>query len=151
TDVWARSVDLDRGIPQSTLKRITEGPAHREHAAFSNSGRYVAFSSDQSGPQNIWIRDLVTGKESSAAASSVTERYPVLNASGTRVTYSTIEKDKRKVYVSAPGGTLENLCEGCLRATDWSRDEKAVLVFGGNPYQINLLDLASHQQAPLLK
>jgi hypothetical protein len=24
-------------------------------------------------------------------------------------------------------------------------------VFGGNPYQINLLDLATHQQTPLLK
>jgi Tol biopolymer transport system component len=151
TDVWTLSLDLNRGIPQSTLKRITEGPAHREHASFSNSGRYVAFSSDQSGPQNIWIRDLVTGKESSVAASSFTERYPVLNASGTRVTYSTIEKDKRELYVSAPGGTKEKLCEGCLRATGWSREEKEVLVFGGNPYQINLLDLASHQQSPLLK
>ena len=28
---------------------------------------------------------------------------------------------------------------------------KTVLVFGGTPYQINLLDLASHQQTPLLK
>src|SRR5262249_32358707 len=40
---------------------------------------------------------------------------------------------------------------GCLRATDWSRDEKTLLVFGGNPYQIDVLDLASHQQTPLLK
>src|SRR5262249_54749856 len=55
------------------------------------------------------------------------------------------------VYVSAPGGAPEKLCEGCLRATDWSRDEKTILVFGGDPYQINILDLASHQQTPLLK
>jgi hypothetical protein len=55
------------------------------------------------------------------------------------------------VYVSSPGGTPEKLCEGCLRATDWSRDERSVLVFGGNPYQVNVLDLASHQQTPVLK
>jgi hypothetical protein len=55
------------------------------------------------------------------------------------------------VYVSAPGGTPEKLCEGCLRATDWSRDEKTLLMFGGNPYQIDVLDLASHRQTPLLK
>jgi Tol biopolymer transport system component len=62
------------------------------------------------------------------------------------------EKDnKRVVYLTAPGGVPEKLCEGCLRATDWSRDEKTLLVFGGNPYQINVLDLASHQQTPLLK
>ena len=55
------------------------------------------------------------------------------------------------VYVAAPGGTPEKLCEGCLQATDWSRDGKTIVVFGGNPYQINLLDLASRQQTPLLK
>jgi Tol biopolymer transport system component len=75
----------------------------------------------------------------------------VINPSGTRIAFSVYEKDNRVVYVSAPGGTLEKLCEGCLRATDWSNDEKTVLVFGGNPYQINILDLASHQQTVLLK
>jgi len=34
---------------------------------------------------------------------------------------------------------------------DWSRDEKTLLMYGGNPYQVNVLDLASHQQTPLLK
>ena len=97
------------------------------------------------------MRDLATGKESSVAGSSFVQTYPVINASGARIAFSVYEKDKRVVYVSAPGGAPEKLCEGCLRATDWSRDEKTLLVFGGNPYQINVLDLASHQQTPLLK
>ena len=48
-------------------------------------------------------------------------------------------------------GARERVCEGCFRATDWSRDEKALLIFAGNPYQVNLLDLASHRQTTLLK
>jgi Tol biopolymer transport system component/predicted Ser/Thr protein kinase len=151
TDVWSLPVNLDRGGPIGALERITQGPALRGYASLSNNGRYVAFSSDQSGQRNIWIRDLVTMKESSVASSPFTELYPVVNSSGARIAFSVFEKDKRVVYVSAPGGTPEKLCEGCLRATDWSRDEKSVLVFGGNPYQINILDLASHQQTPLLK
>jgi Tol biopolymer transport system component len=97
------------------------------------------------------MRELATGKEFSVASSSFAQRYPVSNASGARIAFSVFEKDKRVVYVSAPGGAPEKLCEGCLRATDWSLDEKTLLVFGGNPYQINVLDLASHQQIPLLK
>jgi Tol biopolymer transport system component len=151
TDVWSLPFNLDRGSPKGALERITQGPAQRGYASLSNNGRYVAFSSDQSGQQNIWIRDLETGKESSVASSPFIELYPVVNASGARIAFSVFEKDKRVVYVSAPGGTPEKLCEGCLRATDWSRDEKTVLVFGGNPYQINVLDLASHQQTALLK
>jgi eukaryotic-like serine/threonine-protein kinase len=151
TDIWSLPFNLDRGSPKGALERITQGPAQRGYASLSNNGRYVAFSSNQSGQDNIWIRDLVTGKESSVASSPFIELYPVVNASGARVAFSVFEKDKRVVYVSTPGGTPEKLCEGCLRATDWSRDEKTVLVFGGNPYQINVLDLASRQQTPLLK
>ena len=150
-DVWSLPLDLDRGTAKGALERTTQGPAWREHASLSKNGRYLAFASNQTGPTNIWMRDLATGKESSVAGPSFTQRFPVLNASGARIAFSVYEKDKRVVYVSAPGGTPEKLCEGCLRATDWSRDEKTLLVFGGNPYQINLLDLASHQQTPLLK
>jgi len=101
-------------------------------ASLSDNGRVVAFASDQSGRQSIWIRDLASGRETSAFGSSFVERFPVLNPSGTRVAYCVYEEDKRTVYVSAPGGAPEKLCE-CLRATDWSPDEKTLLVFGGNP------------------
>jgi Tol biopolymer transport system component len=83
--------------------------------------------------------------------SPLEQRYPVIAPSGARVAFSVFENSKRAVYLAAPGGAPEKLCEGCLRATDWSNDEKTLLVFGGNPYQINVLDLASHRQTPLLK
>ena len=151
SDIWSLSADLDRGTSKSALQRITQGPADREYPSLSNNGRFVTFASNQSGRLNIWIRDLANGKESSVDSSPLVERFPVINASGTRVAYSVYEKGKRVVYVSAPSGAPEKLCEGCLRATGWSRDEKTLLVFGGDPYQINLLDIASHQQTPLLK
>ncbi len=150
-DVWSLPFDLNRATPKGALERITQGPAVRENASLSNNGRYVAFASDQSGRLNIWTRDLATGRESSVAGSSFTQRYPVIDASGSRIAFSVFERDKRVVYVSTPGGTPEKLCEGCFRATDWSRDEKTILVFVGSPYQIDDLDLASHRRIPLLK
>jgi Tol biopolymer transport system component len=150
-DVWSLPFDVDRGTPRGALERITQGPAFREHASLSDDGRAVAFASDQSGRLNIWTRDLATGKESIVAGSSFLQRFPVINAAGDRVAFSGYEKGKRVIYVSSPGGTPEKLCEGCLRATDWSRDEKTLLVFGGAPYQIDVLDVASHRQVPLLK
>ena len=150
-DVWSLPIDLNSGTPKGPLERITQGPARREHASLSHNGRYVAFASNQSGPLNIWRRDLTTGKDSRVAASSYVQRFPVSNAAGDKIAYAVYEKDKRVVYVASPGGAPDKLCEGCLRATDWSRDEKTLLVFAGNPYQINALDPASHQQTALLK
>ena len=90
-------------------------------------------------------------KELILASSPFVQRFPVSNASGGRVAFSVYENDKRVLYVSAPGQAPEKLCEACLQATNWSRDEKTLLMFGANPYQVNALDLASHQQTPILK
>ena len=151
TDVWSLPFDLDRGRSKGALERVTQGHSWREGPSLSSSGRYFAFTSAQSGPLNIWVRDLETGKESHLASSSVAQRFPVINASGIKIAFSAFENGNRSVYLWTPGGTPEKLCEGCLRATDWSRDEKSLLIFGGHPYQIDILDVASRQQTPLLK
>ena len=111
----------------------------------------MAFASDQGGMSNIWVRELATGKELSVASSSFLQRYPVSNASGSRIAFSQYENAGRAVYVASPGGVLEKMCDGCLRATDWSRDEKKLLIFGGFPYAIDLLDVASHNRTSLLR
>jgi Tol biopolymer transport system component len=37
-----------------------------------------------------------------------------------------------------------------VRPTDWSRDGKKLLTYKGSPYQVSLLDVASHEQTTLL-
>ena len=151
TDVWLLPFDLDRGVSTGVPQQITQGPPWHENPSLAWNGRFLAFASDQSGRANIWLRELETGNEQIVAASPFTQRYPVSSPSGARIAFSVYEKDKRVVYMSAPGGAPEKLCEGCLRATDWSRDEKSVLVFAGDPYQISIVDLASRRQTPLVK
>jgi Tol biopolymer transport system component/DNA-binding winged helix-turn-helix (wHTH) protein len=146
-DIMLLPFDLDRGTPRGPLERIAPGQA----PSLSSNGRYVAFASDRSGVLNIWLREIATGKESQVASSQFVQRFPVINASGGRIAFSSYEHGKRLVYASTPGGTPEKLCEGWLRAQDWSRDEKTLLIYGGSPYQINALDLASHRQSALLK
>jgi Tol biopolymer transport system component len=150
-DIWSLPFDLDGGKSKGALEPKMASPARRLYPSVSGDGRYVAFASAQSGRFNIWLRELETGKESPVASSSLVQLFPAVNASGSRVAFSTNENDKRFVYVSAPGGVPEKLCEGCIRATDWSRDEKTLLVFAGSPHQVNFLDVASHQQTVLLK
>lgn len=112
----------------------------------------MAFASTQSSRgYNIWVRDLATGKETDVASSSFVQRFPVISPNGSKVAFSRYEYSKRVVYVSAVRGVPEKLCEGCLRATDCSPDQTKLLMFGGNPYQINFLDIASHQQTVLFK
>ena len=150
-DLWWLSVDLNRAVVKGLPRQITDTPALREHVSLSDDGGMAAFSSDQSGQWNIWVRDLQTGSETLLSSSPLVQRYPLLSPSGARVAFSVFEKGGRALYVSAPQGEREKVCDGCLRATDWSADEKSVLTFGGDPYHVDLIDLASRRTAALLK
>ena len=146
-DVWLLSADPDRSAPQ----RITREPAEREYAALSKTGQHAAFSSNQSGSLNIWVKNLATGRESIVAGSPDIQRFPILDAAGVRVAYSSYEAQTRAIHVSTPGGVPQKVCDDCLRATDWSVDGRSLLIFRGSPYEISTLDIASHRQTLVLK
>ena len=149
-DVWSLPFDLNRGRPVGPLERITQGRSRRQNPSLSGDGLYLAFASDQSGHLNIWLRELATGRESQVARSPLVQRYPIINGSGSAIAYFVYENGKRFVYVSTPGGVPDMLCEGCVRAADWSRDGKSLLAFGGNPFQLYTLDVTSRRQTLLL-
>jgi serine/threonine protein kinase/Tol biopolymer transport system component len=152
SNIWFLPFDFNHGKPTGAMEQITRGPAIRGFPSLGNNRNFVAFFSNQSGRTNIWRRDLATGDESMVASSSLLQRHPVVSPSGARIAFAVVEKDEtRTVYVTAPGAEPEKVCEGCTRATDWSSDEKMLLIYGGSPFQVNLLDLATHQQTPLLK
>lgn len=155
-NIWSLPFDLNSGRATGPLERLTQTPARQEFASLSADGRYVVFASAQAGHYEgrfrIFVRELTTGKQLSVTNSPFVQRFPVLNASGSRIAFSMLEEQgKRSVYVSTVGGRPEKVCESCLRATDWSRDDKTLLVFGGAPYHISALDLPSHALTPILQ
>ena len=59
------------------------------------------------------------------ASSSVLQRFPVISPSGAKIAFAVNEEDgTRTVYVAAAGSEPEKVCDGCVRPTDWSSDEK---------------------------
>jgi len=150
--IWSLPFDLNRGKPTGASERITDGPGDRGFPSLAKNARLIAFFFNQSGRTNIWKRDLVTGTESMVASSSALQRFPVISPSGAKIAFAVNEEDgTRTVYVAATGSEPEKVCDGCVRPTDWSSDEKTLLIFAGTPYQVNLLNVATHQQTVLLK
>ena len=150
--IWSMPFDVVRGSAIAGPNRMTRGLAREEHPSFSADGLRAAFISDRSGLRNAWIRDLITGHEIRAAPSPFAQRYPELSGTGNRVAYSRYERDKRSVYVVAgSGGTPELLCADCLRATDWSHDESAILLMEGSPYRISRIDVGTKKRSLLLR
>ena len=149
-DLWTLPINLDTGQAAASLNRLTDTAYLHESVSLSRDGRTMAYGSNQSGTLSIWMSHA-DGNETHAASSSFIQRYPALSPSGDKIAFSSFEPGKRLLYVSSPGKTAEMVCDDCLRATDWTRDEKTLLVFSNSPYQINLLDIATHHETPLLK
>ena len=149
--IWSLPLDPDHPQPGRNLQQLTQGTPLRDYISLSRDGKRLAFSSDQAGTLNIWMRDTETGRESQLNDSRDIQRFPALAPSGTKVAWSVYERDKRAIYTGAPGVPAERLCDDCLRATDWTADEKGLLIFAGKPYRIELLDIATHRRTPVLQ
>jgi hypothetical protein len=74
-DTKLESALFEWDLSAGALERVTQGPAGRERPSLSSNGRYVAFSSEQSGRSNIWIRELATGKEAISPGQQTASRY----------------------------------------------------------------------------
>ena len=145
--------DLNTGNVKGALEQVTKNLDWEEHASLSRDGRYVAVASPQVGSDNIWLREIATGKETRVADSPLVQRYPVISPSGSKIAFSVWwPNGSRSIYIANSGATPEEVCKGgCLRATDWANDEKSLLVFGGNPYRVSSLDIGSRNQTVLLQ
>lgn len=151
SNIWSLPFDLNRGKSTGRAVQVMhQPPTIREGPSVSADGQHLAVSLLQSGVLNIWVHDVASGKEIQLAASSFSQRYPVITGSGDRIAYASYENEKRILYVAAPGGVPEKVCEGCIRPTDWSGDGKRLLLFRGSPFEVTLLDVASHRQTTLL-
>jgi Tol biopolymer transport system component len=112
----------------------------------------MTYHSDRSGKLEVWVRELVTGKENALATLSprlVTSS--VISPDGSQVAY-TVMGDNAKLYVmSTSGGTPRLLCEWA-EPYSWSSDGHSLIVYSyENPEEISLarVDLSNGKRAAL--
>jgi eukaryotic-like serine/threonine-protein kinase len=149
--LWTVPFDFQLAKSKGSPRPVVENASDRENPSLSQDGRYVAFVSNQSGRPNIWRRDLKTGTEIQVASSALVQRYPSISPSGLKIAYSVYSSNVRALYVADSSDAPKKLCDGCARATDWSHNEDLLLVFGGSPYQVDLLNLTTRKRTPLIK
>ena len=131
--------------------KITHSPARREYPSFAGNGRYIALLPINRAIQHV---DSRTGKREKSRAC---RKLSVC----TKISGDQQFRQKNRVFrvrEGQKGGSCvrsgrvpETLCEGCLRATDWSRDLENGAGVGGNPCQIDVVDLTSREQSAFSK
>ena len=126
-NIWSLQIDANRGKVNGEPQKLTHA-AYDAHTSLSADGRKLVFISSRSGNPDVWLKDLVTGKETALTATTASEEQPDITPDGARVSYLVAEGPSKYIYVVGAGGGLpEKVCEACGRPWDWSPDGKYIL------------------------
>ncbi|MEP6848773.1 MAG: winged helix-turn-helix domain-containing protein [Acidobacteriota bacterium] len=151
--------------PQRKLSQLTFEPGLEIEPAWSPDGRFIAYSSDQSGNFDIWVRSLGEGNSVQVTNSAAHDWQPDWSPDGLTLVFRS-ERDGGGLFlVPALGGSARKLCGFGYRPR-WSPDGSQILFYnsafpgvakskiyliganGGSPQEV-LTDFASEFAFPL--
>ena len=150
SDIWSLPLDPNAGKTKGQPKRLTSDAAADFHPALSRERTQMAYVSERSGGQEIWIRDLRTGREVSLNASRSGKFMPRFSPDSRMVSFASQKDGKFDIYlVPAAGGSAEMICGDCGQATSWSPDGRYLT---GNSLdgRVTLIEVATRRRVDLL-
>jgi Tol biopolymer transport system component len=149
--VWSLLVQPNQGKVRGELEQLTHDAAGNFMPSISQDGNKIVFVSTRPGQQEVWTKDLRTGRESALTATRAQKWDPKFSPDGSQVAFGEFgqSQDWNVLVVSSAGGAPEMVCEQCGEVTDWSPDGKRII---GNSLDGRawVLDVASHQKRDLL-
>jgi serine/threonine protein kinase/Tol biopolymer transport system component len=132
THIWALPVRANEGKVTGEMERLTSSVVENQYASISADGSKLVFSSDRQRNQDIILKDLRTGAETTLTSTEVNEFSPFLSIDNSKVLYYVFRPDSKPSFsfwvVSATGGVPRQVCADCdgpLYA--WSNDATKVI------------------------
>jgi Tol biopolymer transport system component len=155
-NVWSVPIDPKRATAIGPLQQLTQGAAQANVPRLSDDGRKLVWVSTKSRNNDVWIKDLVSGKTMALAATDKDETWPVFSHDGSRVAYTVGREGPSDFYVvPAAGGVAEKVCDACGRLQHWSPNGKFLIYHppatsGGAASTVNALEVASGRRTKIL-
>jgi Tol biopolymer transport system component/DNA-binding winged helix-turn-helix (wHTH) protein len=149
-DVWSLPAEANSNTPTGSIERLTQDADAHTYVAVSRDGTKIAFSLVSPGSRTVWVKDLVTGKQTRISKPPASSENPDFSPDGTKLIYRSAENRTKIAYVvPSSGGAAERICSDC---TDygWSSHQDKLLLVGESPARVSVLDVASKQKTALL-
>src|SRR5262249_28729835 len=137
--------------PANNPKRWTEGQDVNIFPSVSRDGTKLAYISNRSGNSDVWLKNLVTGKESALTETPGNETYPRISKDGALVMFRTNKPGGRNglSLIEVSGGASREYCGGCRGPLygDWIEDGRNFVYTGEDG--LALLRVPSGESIPL--
>jgi Tol biopolymer transport system component len=147
-DVWRVPLDSKTGLAGGSLERVTDNPAVDAVGNVSRDGKLLAFVSSRTQSNEVWFRDLESGRERQFAYSSAFDLQ--LSPDRSKIALWRGEAEKREVVVvDSSDGKTSTLCIECDRSFGWAPDGSRVLFARNQPSRLYVRDVAAGREVLL--
>jgi Tol biopolymer transport system component len=149
-DIWSLPIDANRAEVKGDPVRIVSGLSRDLYPSVSADGRKLVYTSDRAGNNDIWLRDLESGKDTPVTVGPANEGRGVISPDGTKVVFGRREQGQVKVYLAELGrGTERLLLENIGLHMDWTPDGKKILYYTTSPIRWKTVDVETGEQRDL--
>jgi Tol biopolymer transport system component len=150
-DVWRLPLDRRTGDAAGAPERVTDDTAIDMVMNVSADGRMLAFLSSRTGRDELWLRDLSTGRERQVTYSNPRASHAArLRGDGALIAANRgPAPDSGVDLLRTAGGAASPLCDDC-QPVDWSPDGQRLLIRRGNPARLFIREIASRQERELV-
>ncbi len=147
--VWRVPVDARTGVATGALERVTDSAASDRLRNVSADGKTLAFISSRTKQDEVWLRDVESGRERQLTHAGAEDA--TLSPNGSRVAVSRVVAGVSQIdLVDATGGPTSSLCGDCNIPMDWSPDGNQVLFGKGMPSRLLEYDVPSGRTTELV-
>jgi Tol biopolymer transport system component len=152
-DVWTLPIHAATGKVLGSLTQVTTDASDESGQALSTDGKKLVYLSNKSGNRDVWIKDLLTGRQTALTTTQENEQLARLSSDGTTVGYNVISTGSKQAplyTMPASGGVAEKIFENCLN-WNWSSDTKRILHVISPPPTIYLFNVQSGQDREYIR
>jgi len=148
-DVWRVPLDQTTGVASGPLERITDDAASDRLRSVSADGRKVFFISSRTKNDEVWMKDLASGRERQLTYRGVDEASA--SPDGSRVAFSTNASGREVIeIVRTADGSVSKLCDDCAAPGGWSIDGRRLLYRTPSSSELLAYDFVSNRPAELV-
>lgn len=127
SDVWSLPIDAVTAEPSGPVARLTAGPVSSVGPFVSRAGDRLVFLSNRSGNEDVWVRDLRTGREAALTSTRQGKTSAVFSPDGSKVAFG-YSSPLAVFVVPFAGGNPVELCSDCGQPRAWLPDGTGLLV-----------------------
>ena len=145
-DIWRVPLDPTSGLASGPLERVTNNPASDVVHNVSRDGRTLVFNSSRTQQEEVWLKDLGTGRERQLTLSGAISGD--VSPDGSTVL---VWRRQSIELVRISDGRTSTLCTDCPRAFGWSSDGSRVLLARNKPSRLLVHDLRSGRESEIAR